>query len=100
MLSGTVGGFLSGGPYVDFMSTAARRPVLLVDDDADWRDLIEDHLDAAGLSVAAANDGRGAWRSFLQSEPLVVVTDIQMPFMDGCEYWPTFVLGISGCPSS
>lgn len=66
------------------MSTA-RRPVLLVDDDPDWRDLIEDHLDAAGLAVAAANDGRGAWQSFLQSEPLVVVTDIQMPFMDGRE---------------
>ena len=81
----TVGGFLSGGPYVDSMSTSGRRPVLLVDDDPDWRDLIEELLDAAGLAVAAATDGRGAWRSFLKSEPLVVVTDIQMPFMDGRE---------------
>ena len=85
MLSGNRRWFPEPRPYVDCMSTAARRPVLLVDDDSDWRDLIEDHLHAAGLAVAAATDGRGAWQSFLKSEPVVVVTDIQMPFMDGRE---------------
>ena len=34
------------------------------------------------LSLSPAHGG-DAWRSFLQSEPLAVVTDIQMPVMDG-----------------
>ncbi|HEY0870963.1 MAG TPA: response regulator [Acidothermaceae bacterium] len=67
------------------MSTGRRRTVLLVDDDSDWRDVLAEHLDAAGFSVAVATDGYVAWRSFLESEPLVVVTDVQMPFMDGRE---------------
>lgn len=65
------------------MSFEGRRPVLLVDDDPDWRDAIAEHLEAAGLAVVVATDGSDAWQCFQQSEPLAVITDVQMPFMDG-----------------
>ncbi len=67
------------------MSAGRRRAILLVDDDSDWREVLAEHLDAAGFSVAVATDGYVAWRRFLECEPLVVVTDMQMPFMDGRE---------------
>lgn len=59
--------------------------VLVVDDDPDWRDLVAAQLESAGFDVAVAGDGFVAWTRFLRAEPLVVVTDIQMPLMDGRE---------------
>lgn len=67
------------------MSSEGGGSVLVVDDDADWREIVADQLESAGFKVAVANDGFVAWTRFLRSEPLVVVTDIQMPVMDGRE---------------
>lgn len=57
--------------------------VLVVDDDSDWREILADQLESAGFAVTVASDGLRGWTRFLQAEPLVVVTDMQMPAMDG-----------------
>jgi DNA-binding response OmpR family regulator len=59
--------------------------VLLVDDDDDWRALLAGALSEEGFPVSAAADGRSACASLRNVRPAVVVTDVQMPHMDGCE---------------
>jgi two-component system response regulator VicR len=59
--------------------------VLVVDDDADWRDLVADTLTEEGFIVATASDGRSACDCVRRAKPEVVVTDVEMPFMNGYE---------------
>jgi two-component system C4-dicarboxylate transport response regulator DctD len=61
------------------------RSVLLVDDDDDWRALMAELLAEAGLSVTTASDGRDALQSWRRTRAEVVVTDVEMPRMNGCE---------------
>ena len=63
----------------------AARSVLVVDDDADWRSLVADTLADEGFVVATASDGRAAGDCVRRVQPEVVVTDVEMPFMDGHE---------------
>jgi len=61
------------------------RLVLVVDDDGDWRALVADTLAEDGFVVATACDGRAACDCLSRVKPEVVVTDVEMPLMDGCE---------------
>ena len=63
--------------------------VLVVDDDDDWRAMMADVLAEAGFSVTTARDGRAAVQSWQRMKAHVVVTDVQMPGMDGCELLAT-----------
>jgi len=57
--------------------------ILVVEDDIDLRDALSDTLQMAGFSVCVAQDGRMALDMIESKEPVLVVTDIQMPRMDG-----------------
>jgi chemotaxis protein histidine kinase CheA len=61
-----------------------RRTILVVDDAALMRRRIEVSLTAYGYTVITCNDGQEAW-NWLQSNPTptMVITDIEMPNMDG-----------------
>jgi DNA-binding NtrC family response regulator len=59
--------------------------VLLVDDDDDWRATMAEVLADAGFFVTTATDGRAAVHSWQRARAQVVVTDVQMPGMNGCE---------------
>lgn len=59
--------------------------VLVVDDSMTTRTLHRNVLSFAGYQVATANDGKEAWE-FLRHEGVdAVVSDVQMPGMDGLE---------------
>ncbi len=61
-----------------------KKPViLLVDDDASLRTLIALRLEANGFDVAAADSGEAALAMLAHARPDAVLTDIQMPGMDG-----------------
>jgi two-component system, OmpR family, response regulator MprA len=62
------------------MSEAA---VLLVDDDAPIRRMLERTLSAEGYEVAAVADGGSALARVERSVPDVIVLDVAMPGMDG-----------------
>jgi two-component system, OmpR family, response regulator MprA len=62
------------------MSEAA---VLLVDDDAPIRRMLERTLSAEGYDVAAVADGGAALAQVERSVPDVIVLDVAMPGMDG-----------------
>ncbi|MDB4982851.1 MAG: two component, sigma54 specific, transcriptional regulator, Fis family [Myxococcales bacterium] len=57
--------------------------ILVVDDDPDWRATLTDVLVSEGYAVALAENGREALALLSPLEPCVVVTDLQMPIMDG-----------------
>jgi DNA-binding NtrC family response regulator len=61
------------------------RSVLIVDDDDDWRAVMADVLAEAGFFVTTACNGRAALTSWQHGRAEVVVTDVQMPVMDGCQ---------------
>jgi CheY-like chemotaxis protein len=60
--------------------------ILVVDDDPDWREGMKEALQDEGYLVAAAPDGRAALDLVEHFRPFVVVTDFQMPIMNGAEF--------------
>jgi CheY-like chemotaxis protein len=66
------------------MVTPASRPcVLVVDDDPAIRLLCSVNLEAAGLTVREAADGRQALARARSERPDLVLTDVRMPELDG-----------------
>jgi chemosensory pili system protein ChpA (sensor histidine kinase/response regulator) len=63
----------------------ARRRVLLVDDSVSVRRFVGQMLDRAGFAVATANDGADALQRLVDESFDVVVTDLEMPRLDGYE---------------
>jgi two-component system response regulator ChvI len=59
--------------------------ILVVDDDANMRELLELHLRAAGYSVRLAKDGIAAGYAVLDSPPDLILCDIHMPRLTGLE---------------
>jgi putative two-component system response regulator len=59
--------------------------ILVVDDDAANRELLQEFLAAEGLEVLTAPDGRSSLLEFSRSKPDLVLLDVNMPFVDGFE---------------
>jgi CheY-like chemotaxis protein len=59
--------------------------ILIVDDDTVSRLMLAAVLKQLGHEVTAAADGRRGWEEFVASPFPVVITDQQMPEMDGLE---------------
>jgi len=79
--SGSASRFLSR-PSADEESIAVPR-ILVVDDSITTRTLEKNILETAGYRVATAVDGRQAWNLLQEEEVELVVTDIEMPDMNG-----------------
>ena len=59
------------------------RRILLVDDEADAREMLSELLRRAGAEVSAAASAREAFDQIAQSVPDILVSDIGMPQQDG-----------------
>ena len=76
-----------------------RTPVaLVVDDDADQRYILSSHMKRLGFSVVEAANGLEALDIIRLSRPDVVITDINMPDMDGIELLTRLKEASSGKP--
>jgi putative two-component system response regulator len=67
------------------MEDAMAGKILVVDDDAANRELLEEFLVAEGLEVVTAPDGRSSLEAFARLAPDLVLLDVNMPFVDGFE---------------
>ena len=61
-------------------------PVLLVEDDADTREVMARTLDNAGWEVSEAGNGREALQQLAREKPRLILLDLMMPVMDGFEF--------------
>lgn len=67
------------------MSITPPKPakILVVDDEAEIRQVLQEVLTRAGYQVITANDGRDALPLTLTDSPDLIITDIRMPRLDG-----------------
>jgi DNA-binding NtrC family response regulator len=61
----------------------SRCRVLVIDDDPDWLEVVVEILRDAGYEVASAVDGMQGRKMIDRFAPFVVMTDLQMPVMNG-----------------
>jgi DNA-binding response OmpR family regulator len=57
--------------------------ILIIEDDVGFRDLLRLHLSYAGYQVQLADDGITGGRALLAHPPDLVISDVNMPFLDG-----------------
>ncbi|MBI2805975.1 MAG: response regulator [Planctomycetes bacterium] len=62
---------------------AVRKRLLIVEDSMTTRTLMKSILEAAGFEIATAVDGQAAWHDLQHAQFDLVVSDVDMPNMDG-----------------
>jgi two-component system alkaline phosphatase synthesis response regulator PhoP/two-component system response regulator ResD len=67
------------------MTTMPGETILVVDDEANIRDLAQLYLEKEGYRVETAVDGRQALAQIRESPPQLMILDLMMPEMDGWE---------------
>ncbi|HEY1957231.1 MAG TPA: ATP-binding protein [Polyangiaceae bacterium] len=72
----------------DFIIRSGRTPlagmkIVVVEDEADARDMLVAYLGASGADVSAAANAEDGLRAVTTTQPHVLVSDIGMPFEDG-----------------
>ena len=61
--------------------------VLIVDDDADVRDIVKDTVEGVGMKAATAVNGRTALQWLAKNpKPALILLDLMMPEVDGFEF--------------
>jgi CheY-like chemotaxis protein len=60
--------------------------ILVVDDDPIMRELLRIHLSNAGYEVHVAKDGLEAGYAVLRNRPALIISDVNMPHLDGFEF--------------
>jgi len=69
------------------MTEADRKEVIFVfEDNAAMRTLIRLHLERAGYEVRVFEDAVEGGRAMLESPPDLLISDYDMPYMDGIEF--------------
>ncbi|MFW5925417.1 MAG: hybrid sensor histidine kinase/response regulator [Myxococcota bacterium] len=80
----TAPGERAPGTPADRRPSGRRRPtVLVVDDSLIIRDLLRELLEDAGLEVRTAEDGQQAVEALDRDTPDLLITDLEMPRLDG-----------------
>ena len=75
-----------GGGLSERVGQAAqdvRRRILVADDSVTTRSLVQALLEAAGYEIVVAEDGMDAWMRLQENDVDLVVSDVEMPRMDG-----------------
>ncbi len=67
------------------MQDEGKARILIIEDDPEFRDLLRRHLSARGYKVEVAEDGVAGGRALLANPPDLIISDIDMPFLDGFE---------------
>ena len=72
------------------LSSDPEGTVLIIDDDADVRDLLSRMLSDAGFKFATAKDGKEGLEK-VAHKPTLIVLDLEMPRMDGFEFLENYM---------
>src|SRR4051812_46029924 len=63
-----------------------RRTILIVDDEAQNRELLKLQLEDAGYTVLLAESARSAARFVLEAKPDLMIVDAHMPYVSGLDF--------------
>ena len=63
-----------------------RRLVLVVEDHADTRHMVEEYLAFSGIPTIGAENGERALEALSQHRPSLILLDLTMPIMDGWQF--------------
>jgi CheY-like chemotaxis protein len=66
------------------LSTTERARILVVDPDEDTRTMYREWFQLCGCEIVEATDGRDGLAEALTRPPALVVSEIRLPFIDGC----------------
>ncbi|MEO5340711.1 MAG: hybrid sensor histidine kinase/response regulator [Magnetococcus sp. MYC-9] len=77
------GGRASASEPVDWQGAALRKHLLVVDDSRNTREIEQAILQAAGYQVSVAENGAEGYEKAAQQTYDLVVTDVEMPVLDG-----------------
>ena len=72
-------------PYTDVISHKVRKRILVVDDSLTVREIERKLLESYGYRVDVAVDGMDGWNAVRRTKYHLVITDVDMPRMDGIE---------------
>lgn len=72
-------------PYADVLSHKVRKRILVVDDSLTVREIERKLLESFGYRVDVAVDGMDGWNAVRRAKYDLVLTDVDMPRMDGIE---------------
>ncbi|MDP9320016.1 MAG: response regulator [Chloroflexota bacterium] len=61
----------------------ARRPILIVDDDAEILAMLRDFLEGEGFAIRTATNGAEALEALEDVAPALILLDMRMPVLDG-----------------
>ena len=67
------------------MASRSGLNILVVEDDIFIRKIVEDRLNTEGYIVTTAEDGEVGWEKFLENTYQLIITDINMPKINGIE---------------
>ena len=67
-------------------SPRPNKPVLVVEDHADLREMVELILQLDGFQVCTAGDGLEAFACLAERQPCLILLDVSMPRMDGIAF--------------
>lgn len=65
---------------------ATARPVLVIEDHSDTRQMVEEFLSFSGIHVIGAENGVEGLKRLSESRPSVILLDLTMPVMDGWRF--------------
>jgi CheY-like chemotaxis protein len=86
--NGAVQHFSWGSEWRMKITTAGRKKpgrILVVEDNTDSRDILAKLLRMCGYEVNSASDGESGYEAALREVPDLIITDINMPVMDGIQ---------------
>ena len=72
-------------PFTDIISHKVRKRILVVDDSLTVREIERKLLESYGYRVDVAVDGMDGWNAVRRTKYNLVITDVDMPRMDGIE---------------
>jgi CheY-like chemotaxis protein len=75
-----------------------RRPILVVDDDAEILAMLRDFLEGEGLVVRTAANGAEALDMLAEVDPALILLDMRMPILDGWGFAERFRERRLDCP--
>ena len=67
------------------MSDKSTIRILIIDDDAEFANVLRLHLTSAGYAAEVAEDAVDGGKALLANPPALILCDINMPFMSGLD---------------